>query len=239
MSLLVLSFIIVFQAGIFLITAITQWKDYRNKGLGFGKIPRILLSLSMVITSGILFLNQTSFQGSNIMIVIGMLFSFFGDLVMAAIIKTKNRLAYGMFLFSFTHISYTIAYLAVIWNNTNSSYLIGFYIAILVLILLICRMIYSSLQKQNEHENSKEFKNKKYSIIYGGIIFNMFLSSFLLYVTLGGRWWTTTLFAIIFMISDGIIALKDIAHKNIKHSEFLIWLTYVIAQMGIICSILI
>lgn len=239
MIIFALTFIVIFQIGVFLMTAIVQRKEYRSEGLGFGKIPRIILSLSMAITAGILFLNQANFQRSNIMIFIGMLFSFFGDLVMAAIIKTKNRLAYGMLLFSFTHISYTIAYLAIIWNNTNSSYLIGFYIAILVLILLICRMIYSSLQKEDGQENSKEFKNRKYSIIYGGIIFNMFLSSVLLYVTLGGRWWMTTLSAIIFMMSDGIIALKDIAHKNIKHSEFLIWLTYVIAQMGIICSILV
>ena len=63
--------------------------------------------------------------------------------------------------------------------------------------------------------------------------------AFTLAITLGGRWWSTLIGAVAFVISDDLIAITDIGSVRIKNISMWVWLTYVVAQMGIIYATII
>lgn len=229
-------FVIVFQVFLFIVGGIIAFK--RPKGHKFGRmLPRPIkaaISFSMLFTAFIIYnkgITQDYYYG--LFVLIGMGFSSLGDLIMCGIIKTPNNLLGGMIAFSIGHINYAIAYGKTIEEkNGHITFLVIWALVIFIfLVSLGCRTLNRVLDKVSKVEIG--------AVIYGAIIVNMFVFSLFLLVNVGGRYWLTFLAAIIFMVSDSIIALTDIGGKHFEFEGLAVWITYISGQMGIICASLI
>lgn len=160
----------------------------------------------------------------------GIIAAFFGDLTMAYYFKFKNNIITGMKIFSITHLFYILAYLKII-SIINKN--IIFYIILGgIIFLLIIFMFW----KMNIEKNNKYNETFKGAVLYSCWIMVMATTAFLLYRVAGGKWIITFIGAILFMISDSLIAYFYILNQRLKAADLWIWVTYVLAQMAIINS---
>lgn len=229
-------YIIGVQIILFVIGGVIAFK--RPKGHKYDRmLPRPIkaaISFTMILTAYIIYSKGLAVDYYySFFILLGMGFSSLGDLIMCRLIKTPNNLVGGMIAFSIGHINYAIAYGKTI-KESGKEINILIITAVIIFILLVgvgCKVMKSKLSKVGSVEIG--------SIIYGAIIVNMFLFSVFLVVNVGGRYWLTFFAAIIFMISDSIIAVTDIGGKHFELEGLAVWITYISAQMGIICASLI
>lgn len=194
---------------------------------------RIILSLSLVLTAMSAWSLITGKDSSySFYVFIGMSFSFIGDLIMAEVIKVKDRLTSGMMFFAITHCLYITAYINAIhsYNKSLKTYIIYGLILFLGLSLLGWSKFVKNKEKPKEVNMG--------SFIYCCLIATMNAFAFTLALTLGGKWWITSIAAVVFMLSDMLIAVTEIGRVKIKNVSLLVWLTYVAAQMGIIYAVL-
>ncbi len=232
-SLNYIKIIIFIQVILFSVGAIIAYNIPLN-----GKLERMLpksikamISFSMLSCALVLFFNASEDTYLySLFVFIGMLFSSIGDLIMCGIISMKNNLIGGMIFFSMAHINYATAYIGTMLKNGVD--IRKFFIIAIGFFASIIFLGYKLVIKEYKKERNTEF----FSIIYGAIIINMFLFSLFLAISVGKAWWITFIAAIIFMTSDSIIAITDIAKKPFESSGLWIWITYISAQMGIICS---
>lgn len=229
--------IFTFQVIIFLAGAIIS---LRNPAGGLNgtdrELPlkvRVILSLSLVLTALSIW---TSVSGKDsvytLFVFLGMSFAFVGDLIMADVIKLKDRLVGGMLFFAVAHLLYITAYINTIHSYDKSLKTYIFY----ALVIFISASTLGWMNFIKNKEKPKKVNNG--SLIYGYLIAIMGAFAFTLALTLGGKWWITSLAAVIFMSSDMLIGVTEIGKMKIKNVSLLVWLTYVAAQMGIIYSVL-
>ncbi|SHE99552.1 lysoplasmalogenase family protein [Clostridium fallax] len=160
----------------------------------------------------------------------GMVAAFFGDLTMAYYFKFKNNIVSGMKIFSITHLFYILAYLKIIKDIDRE---IVPYVFFGGLIFITTIYVFWKIYI----EKSTKFNNTfKASILYGAWIIVMATTALLLYLSARGQWIVTFLGAIMFMVSDGLIAYFYILKQKLKAADLWIWITYVLAQMAIINS---
>lgn len=228
-----IKYIILIQCILFIsgsIIAFNRPKNHKFKRM----LPRpikVSISFLMSFTAIIVFLNSNNLTHKySMFVLIGMILSSFADLIMCRLIKTKNNLLWGMIIFSLAHINYVLAYISVMINA--DVFKLYYFIAAIVIFLSVVILEYKSFIGEYSRERIIEVG----SIIYGAIIINMFVFAMFLFISVGGVFKYTFIAAIIFIISDCIIALTDILGYNFKLEGIAIWITYTTAQMGIICA---
>lgn len=225
--------IVIFQITIFLFQ-IFKAKTNQLRSDSDVALPltiKVMLSISCIVLAFvILFFNTKEYYLYSILVFVGMIFSFLGDLAMAKVLKFNNRLIGGMSIFSLAHIFYASAYIKIMIQK-------GVFKGVFIPIYIIALTLFIIFLSKNL---SNEFKGEKaeliLGIIYATLILNMAISAAFLVYSLNGQLFLTIIGAIVFIISDGLIALFEFFDKTIPNVGLLIWITYVAAQMCIICS---
>jgi hypothetical protein len=72
------------------------------------------------------------------------------------------------------------------------------------------------------------------ALVYGAWVGTMASFALALAVAVGGAFWLTALGGLFFVASDFAIGVTDIRGIKVKNANDWIWLTYVVAQMGIV-----
>lgn len=215
--------VLLFTAG--WLSAIRQSPEGKNERLPL--VYRILLSVSLLISSLFAFLNTHSLYSTWVLC--GMMSSFLGDLAMAEVLPFKNRLTGGMLFFGAAHVLYITSYINTIHfyglKLINPSFAIP-----LSLYGILIGAAWSILIRNPE-------KNKLInagSLVYAAWLGFMASCAAELAILLRGTWWLTSAGALLFAMSDLTIGLTKIGKKEYKNPEIFIWLTYVTGQAGII-----
>lgn len=190
---------------------------------------RVILSLSLVFTAFLISLSLHSTVGN--LVLLGMIFSFFGDLFNAEVIPLPVPLLGGMIAFGMAHCFYTAAFYFLLKPTgtlTSTWFWIG--LAAVWLVTAICwrQFIYNPGGIPALYRGS---------LIYALLIGTMAYFTFIVGLKLDGWWWMILLGALLFYISDTIIGITDIGRVALKKPHLWIWLTYVLGQMGIIYGV--
>lgn len=196
-----------------------------------GNLPlysRIILSLSFVLSSEAIFI----FYGSSYSkyISIAAVFSYIGDMVMANVINFKEkRLIGGIIFFFLTHIFLITGYTKmVIEAKGNFIYLI---LSAVILLTSVTLLWFKFILRTR-----KDLKLRLGALIYSLTISFMVCSSLNLALQAGFRFFLTFSGSVLFLISDSLIAIGEIAGEKINHIGTKVWVTYFLAQIFIIYS---
>lgn len=229
--------IFILQLLLFFLGTMISLKNPLVNGAG-RKLPisvRLYLSISLAFTAFFIAYNNKAINTASYstFVFIGMFSSLIGDLFMAKLIRIKNRLVGGIIFFSLAHGFYITAYIKTMYDN---NIMLSRYIFLSISIFLLFYMVSLVLCLK---KLIKLNINNVAVLTYTSIIFTMGVFAFSLAVSLGSKWWITFIGALLFMISDSIIALTEIWNIRLKNTGLWVWLTYVAAQIGIIYSVLI
>ncbi|WP_315119266.1 lysoplasmalogenase [uncultured Clostridium sp.] len=192
---------------------------------------KVTLSIScIVLAAAIFFFNSGTYYPYSKYVFFGMVISFFGDLAMAEVLGFKNRLIGGMSIFALSQMLYTVGFVKIItYNKVFNDRYIFIYITVLIIFIALCLKFLKP-----------KFKGEKGELIFGisyaSLILTMGIWAALLVYSFKGGLFLTLIGAIVFVISDSLIALAEFFHLKIPYGGFLIWVTYVMAQVCIICS---
>lgn len=192
---------------------------------------KVTLSISCIALAAAVFMfNSGKYYPYSKYVLLGMIISFFGDLAMAEVLGFKNRLIGGMSIFALAQMLYTLAFIKTItYNQVFSVRYIYIYVAILIIFIALCLKFLKP-----------KFKGEKRELIFGiayaSLILTMGIWAALLVYSFNGKLFLTLIGAIVFVISDSLIALAEFFHLKIPYGGFLIWVTYVMAQVCIISS---
>ncbi len=190
---------------------------------------RVILSLSLVLAA---FLISLSLQNTvSWLVLLGMSFSFLGDLFNAGVIPLPVPLTGGMIAFSAAHICYISAFCFLLEPADSLNHV--FFWPILAAIWLVTAIFWRLFIF-----NPKRipFLNTG-SLLYALLIGAMVTFTCIVGLRLGDWWWSTFFGALLFYISDTIIGITDIGKVSMKRPYLWIWLTYVLGQMGIIYGV--
>lgn len=186
---------------------------------------RMLLSLSFIISALCVLMYNKNYRYS-LFVFSGTFFSFAGDIVMASIVKCRDRIKGGIVFFSIMHMLYIAAYVSQIIKSSTCAYDF-LYLSALYLIAIAILYIILKVKKK---------LNGIFFIFYGTVIITMSLCALGLAMFVKGPWILTFSSSLIFILSDSIIAIGDNIKLSAKKRDVLIWITYTAAQMGIIYS---
>jgi hypothetical protein len=159
----------------------------------------------------------------------GMAASFIGDLIMARLIPTPNRLVGGMVAFAAAHALYIRGYFAA--TEAGGASIVN--AALLLALLAYGMLTYFGWQSYIRNPRKPQVVNIG-ALVYGSWIAVMASFAFGLAGALGGAWWLTALGGLSFIASDFLIGVTDIHESYIENANDWIWLTYLAGQMGII-----
>jgi len=147
---------------------------------------------------------------------------------MANIINMKDkRLIGGIVLFFYTHIFLIIGYTKTVMETGRSFIYLTFISAILFLLFILLWLKYILRTKS-------DIKVRLGALIYGLTISLMVSSSLNLAIQGGVKFFLTFLGAVLFIISDSLIAVSEIGGVRIINSKLKVWITYFLAQIFII-----
>ncbi len=212
------------------------WRDapeLKNKGR-LARPARMLLSFSLMLAALIIWLGHLG--GVDVYsqwVALGMVASFVGDLIMARVIPSPNRLIGGMVAFGIAHGLYITAYvrtMQTVWApGAVGRFIAGLVIGLIGygLITILCwRFLIRNPHKAPVINNG--------ALVYGLWISVMASCALALALAFGGGFWLTALGGLLFVCSDLLIGITDIRGISLKNANDWVWLTYVAGQMGII-----
>lgn len=223
--LFIMAQVLLFTAG--WLSAIKQSPDGINARLPL--VYRILLSISLLISSLFAFLNTHSIY--SMWVLLGMLSSFLGDLAMAEVLHFKNRLIGGMLFFGIAHMLYITSYIMTI-HQYGLKLLNPTFAIPLSLYMILITASWIILIRNPERGTLLNAGSFLYAMWLG------FMASCAaeLALLVGNTWWLTSAGALLFAMSDLTIGLTMIGKRKFRNPEIFIWATYVAGQAGIIYS---
>lgn len=195
-------------------------------------IIKMCFSFSMIVVAFLLWKdNFQELRSYSLLILLGMCFSAIGDMIMASIIKFKNRLIAGMSLFSFAHIFYILAYVKAMSSyKENFNYLIFILLGMYIFCIILWKVFVFN--------SNKSLMLNIAALIYTLIICTMAAFAMNISLAVNGAWWVTTVGAFLFILSDFLIGISEIKEKGPKNQSVWVWFTYVPAQICIVYTLL-
>jgi hypothetical protein len=160
---------------------------------------------------------------------LGMGASFIGDLIMARLIPTPNRLLGGMVAFAAAHALYIRAYASAVSAAGGSL----FGVALIVALLLYLAATFLGWRNYVRNPSKPDALNIG-ALVYGSWIAVMASCAVAMAAALGGQWWLAAFGGVSFILSDFLIGTTDIGETRIENANDWIWLTYLAGQMGIV-----
>jgi len=220
------------QIVLFIVGWFGPWRDPPEHGTN-GRVPRpmrMALSASLVLAAFLIWRRSApDVTAYTQWVFLGMCASFVGDLIMAKLIPSPNRLIGGMSAFGLAHALYVTAYVQTLHRNGIAAVNAGLLVGLLLYGLGGVGGWWVFVRNPR-----KEPLLNAGALIYGLWISVMASFALALAIALGGTWWITALGGVIFVISDMLIGLTDIRGIHITKANDWIWLTYLAGQMGII-----
>ena len=218
----------------FLIGWAGPWRDPAEHDTN-GRVAwpiRMALSFSMVV--GAVLVWATAAEGSPAAAyaayaLLGMIASFVGDLIMARLIPTPNRLLGGMVAFAAAHALYIRAYASAVGSAGASLFNVGLFVALLFYFGLTF-LGWSNYVRNPDKADALNIG----ALAYGSWIAVMASCAVAMGAALGGAWWLAALGGASFILSDFLIGATNIRELRIENANDWIWLTYLAGQMGII-----
>lgn len=197
----------------------------RNKTLPL--YIRISLSISFVLSSEAVFI-MVSRSSYSKYIAIAAVFSFIGDMIMANVINLKDkRLIGGITFFFGTHIFLITGYNKTV-SEAGGSFIYLIFASIILILFFILLWLKVILRTRSD------IKLRLGALIYGITISLMVSCSFNLALQAGFKFLLTFFGAVLFLLSDSLIALGEIAGVRIRYIGIKVWITYFLAQIFII-----
>lgn len=192
----------------------------------------IRISLTVLLSGLALYLYIFNQNTYSLLLFFGMIMSTMGDLSMAKIISRKNYLFYGIAFFAIAHLFYLCSFEYNIYILTGKIF--NRYHLILVVTLMIWFMF-------NYKINKNILKHKKISLrifiaFYSSIISTMGTFAIILTLISSRVSWVLPFSSLLFIISDILILKYEISRKYVSNISLYIWITYIVAQLGIIFS---
>lgn len=184
---------------------------------------RVALSLSLVLTAFLVSLSLRHIVGN--LLLLGMIFSFIGDMFNAGVIPLKNPRIGAIAAFAPAQCLYIAAFYTLVQNSlTRFTWLIP------ILFFAATVISWRLLIFNREKHPALNYGSLFYSLLLGTMVSFALIAG----LHLGGWWWIVTLGALLFHISDSIIGLTDFGGRAMKRPHLWIWLCYIPAQMGIL-----
>ena len=213
-------------------------------GLGFGKLnpdktcrlPRALrmtLSAILVLAAFLGWLTGTRgtpTQTFAMLICAGMSLGFVGDLIMAKLIRTPNRLISGMLAFGLGHCFY-LAALVSLMSRSGLAWRWP-HVTLFAALLGLCAWLWH-IWIYNPRGN---FGTNAASLVYGLLVGAMVSLAWML-AAHDRHYWSLAGGALLFLISDFILGNWVIRGHFWTSVNDIIWLTYVSGQLLIVYSI--
>jgi len=160
---------------------------------------------------------------------LGMILSFLGDLIMARLIPTPNRLLGGMVAFGAAHALYIRAYASAAVAAGTSIFNLGLFLAMPVYLAAT----FFGWRNYVRTPGKSDALNVG-ALAYGTWIAVMASCAVALASTLGANWWLAALGGASFVLSDFLIGATSIRETEIENANDWIWFTYLAGQMGIV-----
>jgi len=224
--------LLIIQVLLFAIGILGPWRDANATG----RLPRairMLLSFSLVVAAFAIWLSGAKQQTYAQWVAFGMLASFIGDLIMAKLIPLPNRLIGGMIAFAIAHLLYINAYIGTI-QTISSIEPYNRWTTALSLGLAFYAVISIGGWWMLIRNPQKDAATNIGALVYGMLVGTMAAFALGLASAVGGGFWLTAIGGLLFTSSDFLIGVTDIRGIKIKNANDWIWLTYVLAQAGII-----
>jgi len=218
------------QLILFTLGILGPWRDAPELKTN-GRLPRpvrMLLSLSLVVAALVIWASGAKYAAYAQWVAFGMLASFIGDLIMARLIPLPNRLIAGMIAFGIAHVLYITAFVSSIVGSLDR-WMVGLAVG-LIFYGVVSIGGWQFLIRNPEKETAINIG----ALVYGMWVGTMASFALALAVAVGGAFWLTALGGLSFVASDFTIGVTDIRGIKIKNANDWIWLTYVVAQMGIV-----
>ena len=218
------------QLILFTLGILGPWRDAPELKTN-GCLPRpvrMLLSLSLVVAALVIWASGAKYAAYAQWVAFGMLASFIGDLIMARLIPLPNRLIAGMIAFGIAHVLYITAFVSSIVGSLDR-WMVGLAVG-LIFYGVVSIGGWQFLIRNPEKETAINIG----ALVYGAWVGTMASFALALAVAVGGAFWLTALGGLSFVASDFTIGVTDIRGIKIKNANDWIWLTYVVAQMGIV-----
>lgn len=227
---MLIALLVLFQLILFAIGILGPWRDANATG-HLPRFIRLLLSFSLVVSAFVIWQYDAKLYFYARFVAFGMLASFIGDVILSGLFHLPSRLIFGMIAFGIAHILYINAYSGTMlpissiepyqrWSTGLYAGL-SFYgvLSIFGWLILI----------RNPH---KDLATNIGALVYGMLVGAMAACALALGFAIGA--WLTAIGGLFFVVSDFIIGITDIRGIKIKNANDWIWLTYVLAQAGII-----
>jgi uncharacterized membrane protein YhhN len=201
-----------------------------------GRLPRplrVLLSALLVVVAFLQWQYGTAgsaVQVYSLLIFLGMVASFVGDLIMARLIPVPRRLIFGMMAFAVGHACYVSAFTHLL----RKSPLVGLGVAAIVCagLLVFCVWAWYNLVC-----NPDRGKAINIGSLFYGLLFGLAASLAILLAIGEPRYVSLAAGSLLFMLSDVILGNWVIRGHVWTSVNDVIWLTYVSGQLLIVYSV--
>lgn len=217
------------QAGLFGAAVLFDWRD----AAGEHAEARVSLALRIGISASLVLAAAAVWRSGGPAVAYcawaawGMLWGCIGDLVMARLIPSPNRLVGGMLAFGIGHGFYIAAAAAAVASGALAN--AGFWTGIVAYLGLTLVAWNWGIRT-----GGKAAVVNAGALLYGlwiGVMASCMLG---LATARGGTWWIAAAGGLSFVLSDLLIGLTEIGTTRIRHAHDWIWATYLAGQMGIV-----
>jgi len=196
-----------------------------------GRIRRtfkLATSLILVLCAALVWLSSPRLVDAAPTFFFGMTFGFFGDLIMAGLIRVPNRLIFGIVAFSFGHISYIIAFMQAadvlgLSSPLTSPVWIGFVIGAAV--------AWAALVRSSSMPRALNIGSLVYAGLIGvmaGIAASLALQD--------ARFWPTAIGGLLFLLSDLLLGNREFRKRPWFLAHDVIWVIYITGQALIVLT---
>ncbi len=172
----------------------------------------------------------TPLSALGLLAAFGMTCGFLGDLFMADIFHQKNHVLFGMGAFAAGHIFYMLGFREIALHFSLHN--LTDYAAALVALWALAGVIWLLMVRSPTGQRTMQ---------YAALVYALFLASMAAYA-LGlalqrSAFWLLAVGAILFLLSDALIAARLFGGRRFRHMGDVIWAAYIIAQALIVTAV--
>ncbi|MFQ6088041.1 MAG: lysoplasmalogenase [Candidatus Methanofastidiosia archaeon] len=203
-------------------------------GEGEERLPLLnkMLSSFILVASALFFLINffkiPSFRKYLILISVGMFFAFIGDLIMAEVIYTPDRIIFGILFFSLTHSLYILAFHSL--SKFFEKQVKRYQMVIIPSLWIVGALVFIIFIYSPKMDFIMKFGTIFYTILISSMVGMAISCIFIEY-----KLYPISLGALLFMFSDTLLG-NTLFHETTRNMGDVIFTTYILGQFVIIFS---
>jgi magnesium-transporting ATPase (P-type) len=194
------------------------------------ELPQTVLLIALAALVWLSAAQGTPLATLALLVFLGVIGGFMGDLLMADVFHQENHVLYGMGAFALGHVAYMFGFreIALAFGLHN----LGSYALALVIMWIAAFGIWYVLVRDPAGDPTLQ---------RAALIYALFLASMAAYA-LGlafqqAAFWPLALGALSFLISDSVLAAQLFTSRRFRHMGDLVWTTYIVAQALIVTAV--